>query len=131
MKLKDDKAPTFKEARRYMRNATDLLRKAGRDNGRYKDKKYVKLAGHAAWSAVLEAVDQYLESKGVKKGRGRKSKDWYTKEISRFNRKLNLTFLNAYDGLHLYLAYDGDRVVKAAKAYMEEGKRVIALCEKG
>jgi hypothetical protein len=108
-----------------------LLRKAGRDNGSYKDRKYVRLAGHAAWSGVLVAVDRYLESKNVKKGKTRKSKEWYTEQLSKQNRKLNLAFLNAYEGLHLHLGYDGALSVRAAKAQLEDAQDVIALCEKG
>lgn len=131
MRLKDGKTPAFKEAKRYIQNATELLRKTGRDNGSYKDRKYVKLAGHAAWSAVLVAVDQYLESKGVKQPKGRKDKSWYTDHLSRINRKINSAFENAYDGLHLSMGYDGALVVKSAQGFLEEGRRVIELCEKG
>ena len=54
----------YKDAHRNFSNAQELLReKAGRENGFYLDKKYVKLAGHAAWSGVLLAVDEYLASK--------------------------------------------------------------------
>jgi hypothetical protein len=126
------KTPAFKEAMRYLANAEELLRtKAGRANGNYEDMKYVKMAGNTAWSGVLVAVDEYLSKRGVKKTKGRKSKEWYTEHLSRFNRKLNTAFHNAYSGLHLAVGYDGLLNVKAVREFLEKGKRVIALCERG
>lgn len=60
------------EAKRYLANAKEILReKAGKEDGFYQDRKYVKLAGHAAYSGVLVAIDGLLR---VKK-KGRKSVD--------------------------------------------------------
>jgi len=131
MRLKDDQPLAFKEATRYLTNAADLLRKAGRANGNYKDKKYVQLAGHAAWLGVLIALDYYLESKGVTIAKERKSKRWYSNQLSRHSRKLNTAFINAYEGLHLHLGYDGAGLVKSVQAYLAEGQKVIELCRKG
>ncbi|MEP7268067.1 MAG: DUF5618 family protein [Saprospiraceae bacterium] len=40
---------SIKEANRYLANAKELLEeKAKRENGFYRDKKYIRLAGHAA-----------------------------------------------------------------------------------
>ena len=122
----------YKEAHRYFANAQALLKeKAGRENGSFKDRKYVRLAGHSAWMGVLVAVDEYLSSKNIKKERGRKSKEWYEVKLSRLNKKLNSAFINSYDGLHLTMGYDGNLVVKAAQGFLEEGKKVLRLCEKG
>ena len=121
----------FKEAYRYIANAEELLReKAGMENGFYTDKKYVRLAGHAAWLAVLLAVDEYLLSKNVTKERGRKSKEWYVTQLSKLDKKLNSVFIIAHDGLHLSLSYDGYQNVKAARAALEDGMNVIRLCER-
>ncbi len=65
---------TILEARRYLDNAKELLsEKARKDEGYYQDTKYVKLAGHAAYTGVLVALDGILG----KKGKGRKDVDWY------------------------------------------------------
>lgn len=131
MKL-DKGRPVFKEALRYLANAEELLRnKAGRANGNYKDMKYVRLAGNAAWSGVLIAVDEYLNKKGIQKTRGRKSKEWYTVQLSKLNRSLNTAFHNAYSGLHLSLGYDGLLRVKPAQDFLQQGREVIELCRKG
>jgi len=121
----------YKEAHRYFANAEELLReKAGRENGFYLDKKYVRLAGHAAWLGVLQAVDAYLALKNVRKAKGRKSKEWYEEQLSKLNKKLNTAFIIAYDGLHLSMGYDGYQNVKAARAALEDGLKVLRLCEK-
>jgi len=131
VRLKDDKTPAFKEANRYLLNAEGLLRKAGRENGYYKDKKYVRLAGHAAYMGILIAVDEYLTSKGIMAPRSRKDRRWYSDHLSKGNRKLNKAFNNAYEGLHLALGYDGVLLTKVVKAYLDEGKRVIEMCRRG
>ena len=44
------------EAMRYIDNAKEILReKAKKEDGLYQDKKYVKMAGHTAYSGVLLA----------------------------------------------------------------------------
>ena len=131
VRLKEDKAPAFTEARRYFLNAEDLLRKAGRHNGNFKDKKYVRLTGHAAWHAVLMAVDEYLKQKDIVKRKRRPTKDWYSDQLARLNKKLSTAFNNAYEGLHLHLGYDGGQVVQAARLFLHQGKQVIELCRKG
>ena len=46
----------IQEAERYLQNARQILsEKAGKDGDYYIDKKYVKMAGHAAWCGVLIA----------------------------------------------------------------------------
>lgn len=132
MRLKDSARPIFKEARRYLANAEEILRtKAGRDNGQYKDPKYVKMAGNTAWNGVLVAVDAYLASKGIEKLRGRKTKAWYNEHLSRLNRKINSGFNVSYSALHLSMGYDGLPLRKPVEAYLEEAYRLIEQCEKG
>lgn len=59
---------SVQEARRYMDNARELLReKAGKQNGQYHDRKYVRMAGNTAYNGILVALDSLLEEN--KKGR--------------------------------------------------------------
>ncbi len=121
----------YKEAHRYFDNAEELLHeKAGRENGSYKDQKYVRMAGNTAWNGVLLAVEEWLKSKNVLKNKGRAGKEWYEAQLSKRNKKLNAAFINAYYGLHLSLGYDGYLNVNAAKAALEDGLKVIKLCER-
>ncbi|MFP5042953.1 DUF5618 family protein [Parasediminibacterium sp. JCM 36343] len=112
----------IKEANRYLNNAKEILReKAHKEDGYYKDKKYVKLAGHAAYSAVLEALDGML---GIKK-KGRKSVDWYQAELAKIDKKILNSFNTAYDVLHLSMGYDGAKSAKIASAGLEEAETII------
>ncbi|MFP5041023.1 DUF5618 family protein [Parasediminibacterium sp. JCM 36343] len=110
------------EANRYISNAKEILReKAQKEDGYYKDKKYVKLAGHAAYSGVLEALDGLF---GIKK-KGRKSVDWYQEELSKIDKKILNSFNVAYDALHLSMGYDGTKSVDFANIGFKEAEKII------
>jgi len=97
---------TVQEAKRYLDNAKEILReKAKKEDGFYQDKKYVKLAGHAAYTGVLVAFDGLL---GVK-GKGRKSIEWYLQEIGKMDKKALTSLHAAYETLHLSMGYDGNQ----------------------
>jgi hypothetical protein len=97
----------YTEAMRYMDNAKDTLRKAGKDGKLYQDEKYVKTACGTAYIGVLKALDGYFYTHGVEKRKGRKSIEYYKDNIARLDKKM-LSYLNtAYDVLHLDGYYDG------------------------
>lgn len=73
------------EAKRHIENAKDILsEEARKENGYYQDRKYVKMAGHTAYSGVLVALDAIF---GDKK-KGRKSVEWYKEELARLDKKI-------------------------------------------
>ena len=114
------------EAHRYIDNAKEILRdKAQKEDGYYKDKKYVKLAGHAAYSAVLEALDGLF---GLRK-KGRKSVEWYQEELGKMDKKVLNAFNVVYNTLHLSMAYDGNLSVKIANIGLEEAETIINWVE--
>lgn len=114
------------EAHRYLENAREILReKAGKQDGFYSDKKYVKLAGHAAYSAVLVALDAFW---GLKK-KGRKDVFWYKENLAQVDKKALTRFNAAYDTLHLSLGYDGNLDAKVAKAGLESAEWLIDWVE--
>ena len=118
---------TIQEARRYLDNAKEILsEKAQKEGGYYQDKKYVKLAGHAAYAGVLVALDAYLG----KKSKGRKHVDWYKEQLSVLDKKLLTSFVAAYDTLHLSMSYDGNPNAKVAKAGLEDAESIINWIEK-
>ncbi|GGN14568.1 hypothetical protein GCM10010967_58680 [Dyadobacter beijingensis] len=52
------------EARRHIDNAKDFLsNNARKQDGLYQDRKYVKIAGHAAYTGVLLALNELLGEK--------------------------------------------------------------------
>ena len=117
---------TVQEAKRYLDNAKEILReKAKKEDGFYQDKKYVKLAGHAAYTGVLVALDSLLG----KKTKGRKSVEWYQNELSKVDKKALTTFNDAYDTLHLAMSYDGNRSADVSKTGIKLAESLINWVE--
>ncbi len=99
----------YEEAIRYMDNAKETLKKAGKVDRFYIDEKYVKTACGTAYNAVLKALDGYLLIKGIEKTKGRKDIDFYKDAIAKTDKKL-LNYVNeAYNSLHLFGYYDGSK----------------------
>ncbi|WP_026631609.1 DUF5618 family protein [Dyadobacter alkalitolerans] len=117
---------TVQEAKRYLDNAKEILReKAKKEDGFYQDKKYVKLAGHAAYTGVLVALESLLG----KKTKGRKSVEWYQNELSKVDKKALTTFNDAYDTLHLAMSYDGNRSADVSKTGLKLAETLIHWVE--
>jgi Domain of unknown function (DUF5618) len=115
---------TIKEANRYIANAKEILsEKANRSNGIYQDKKYVKLAGHAAYCGVLYALDDLI-IKPIKSKR--KSVDFYRAFLTSYDKKMLVEFNNLYDILHLSMGYDGNTDAGIAKRGIEMAKEFIS-----
>jgi len=102
----------YNEAIRYMDNAKETLKKAGKEDRFYKDSKYVKTACGIAYNGVLIALNGYFILKEVPKKKGRKDIDFYKSSVSKIDKKL-LEYVNeAYEILHLFGYYDGTKNVK-------------------
>lgn len=98
----------YKEALRYMTNAKDSLKKAGKEGKFYKDEKYVKTACGTAYNGVLKALDGYLLLKNVESSKGsRKSIEYYQRSIAKLDKKVLVKLNNVYSILHLSGYYDG------------------------
>jgi len=114
------------EARRYVANAKEILRdKAQKDGKYYQDRKYVKMAGHTAYTGILVALDELFHQESRK----RKSVDWYKSHIARIDNKLLATFNAAYDTLHLAMSYDGNLSADVARSGLEDAERIIDWVE--
>ena len=113
------------EAKRYIDNARGFLRdNARKENGVYQDTKYVKIAGHTAYSGVLIALDAVLPDKG-----SRKSVEWYQKELSTIDKRVFASFLNVYHQLHIGMGYDGNPSAKMASMGLEDAEKIIHWVE--
>ncbi|MCE7043368.1 DUF5618 family protein [Dyadobacter sp. CY312] len=114
------------EAKRYLANAKDILReKALKDDGYYQDAKYVKMAGHTAYTGILLALDDLLG----KKSKGRKDVDWYKSHLSKMDKKVLNAFNNAYQVLHLDMAYDGANGADLISTGFSEAEKIISWIE--
>jgi len=117
---------TVQEAKRYLDNAKEILReKARKEDGYYQDKKYVKLAGHAAYTGVLLALDLVLENRS----KGRKDVDWYKERLGKMDKKVLTAFNGAYDTLHLAMGYDGNLISDVSRAGLEAAESIINWVE--
>jgi hypothetical protein len=101
----------YTEALRYMDNAKETLKKAGKEGKFYRDEKYVKTACGTAYNGVLKAMDGYFYTQGIEKTKGRKSIEFYQSTIVKLDKKLLNYFNTAYEALHLSGYYDGTRNV--------------------
>ncbi|MGG7665028.1 DUF5618 family protein [Dyadobacter sp. BHUBP1] len=120
-----DKNPVL-EAKRYVENARTILRdKASKENDLYTDRKYVKLAGHAAYTGILVALDGFLGIKNKK----RKDVNWYKEQLASIDKKVLSNFVNAYELLHLYMGYDGTQDVVVARRGLERADEIIQWVE--
>ena len=108
---------SYAEAMRYMDNAVEILKKAGREGNFYSDKKYVRTACGTAYSGVLTALDAWLELKDVEASENkRRSIEFYMKNIAKLDKKLLKCIDVAYDTLHLSGYYDGNLSVRVITA---------------
>lgn len=115
------------EARRHIDNAKGFLsNNAKKEDGLYQDKKYVKIAGHTAYTGILLALDELL---GEKKKKTRKSVEWYQKELSGLDKKITSDFAAAYQILHLDMGYEGTRSSEIAKFGLEKAEKIISWIE--
>ena len=116
----------IEEAKRYVANAKQLLSdKAGKEEVRYQDRKYVRMASHAAYMGVLIALDALI----AEKIKGRKAVKWYQEHLAAIDKKLLGRFNDAYDTLHLALAYDGNLDATVVSAGMKQAEDIINWVE--
>jgi hypothetical protein len=119
------------EAKRYMSNARQLLtEKAGKDGPDYSDPKYVKLAGHAAWTGVLLILDSALNVKDdVKKGE-RADIALYIELISKAHKGMGKQLLIAYNNVHKSMGYDGNISFITVQEGLKRAQAIIDWAEK-
>jgi hypothetical protein len=118
----------YAEAMRYMDNAKDTLKKAGKDGPQYIDEKYVKTACGTAYNGVLIALDAWLKLKEVPEPNTKKQRKsiWYYKDaIATINHKMGATLNIAYNILHLDGYYDGILSVKAIEGGFDAAYYII------
>jgi hypothetical protein len=122
--------PHIKEAERYLDNAKEILsEKAGKQDGYYSDKKYVKMAGNTAWNGVLVALDETLHiSKSLKKNQRADIKD-FQMAVAKIDKKMSKTLDIAYDTLHKAMGYDGNLSAKVVQSGIQEATTILNWCQ--
>ncbi|GBU23626.1 hypothetical protein R83H12_00242 [Fibrobacteria bacterium R8-3-H12] len=125
----------YAEAVRYIANAKEVLQKAGFENGRYKDPKYVRMACGTAYSGVIIAIETWLKLKGVDfseiaaNKNKRKNIDFYKKNVAKRDGKLKDFLDDAYEILHLNGYYDGMLNANVIKEGFMAAKSIVAQIE--
>lgn len=120
-----DTLTPYQESLRYISNAKQTLKEAGKKDGRYADVKYVKTASATAYSGVLIALDEYLRKKEGSGFRKPKSIEDYSKRIAIQNKKLLGLLDSVYDSLHLAGYYHGTHSVKTIASGFEDALAII------
>jgi len=118
----------YAEANRYMDNAQDALKKAEkRDDGHYKDRKYVENACGVAYLGVLRALDTWLTIKGVSEPSKKKHKtiNYYLSNVAEIDNKLVAHINTAYNVLHLDGYYRKETKIKAIEAGFDAAYYII------
>ena len=125
MELKDP----IEEARRYVANAKEVIKKANYDPelNIYTDGKYVKMAGNTLWNGCLIALDAALD---IRKGKGRPSIEKYKEAAAKRDRKLLAAIVAGYDFMHLTMGYDGSKGKKTCDTGFEYANDIINRCAK-
>ena len=122
-----EKKDPIEEARRYVANAEEVIKKANYDPElkSYTDSKYVKAAGDYLWKGCLIALDAVLQ---VRKGKGRPSIEKYKEAAGKRDRKLMNSVNIGYDTMHLYMGYDGTRNKKTCDSGFDYANAIIDHC---
>ena len=122
---------TIEEARRYVRNAKELLRERGKlddDGVAYQDRKYVRAAGNYLWLGVLIALDVVFNVRQGK--RTRPDINDYREVVSHRDKKL-LSLVNmGYDTIHLSMNYDGNQSRVVCDMGFRLTDAIIDRCER-
>jgi hypothetical protein len=115
------------EARRHIDNAKDFLSSnAKKQDGLYQDKKYVKIAGHTAYTGILLVLNELL---GEKNRKTPKSAEWYQYELSRVDKSLLSNFTTAYQILHIDMGYQGSKSAELASLGLQKAEKIIDWVE--
>ena len=124
-----EKKNPIEEARRYVANAAEVIKKANYDPELkiYMESKYVKMAGDTLWKGCLIALDAVLP---VRVGKGRPSVEKYKEAAAKRDRKLLAAIVAGYETMHLYMGYDGSRGKKTCDTGFEYANDIIDRCAK-
>ncbi len=115
----------YEEAMRYIDNAKNQLKLAGKDGKFYEDVKYVQTASGTAYVGMLKALDFLFDFKNIPKQKGRKSIEYYQKNLSKIDKKLLNHLNNAYAILHLDGYYGGVKKIDIILSGFEDAEIVI------
>ena len=115
----------YKEAMRYIDNARDTLKLAGKEDKYFADEKYVKTACGTAYSGILKALDFLFDIRKVEKRRGKKSIEYYRTVLGGMDKKLLKNLNTAYFILHEAGYYEGETFIPTIESGFEIALMII------
>jgi len=120
------------EAKRYFKNAKNILKEIPVEYERYIDSKKVSEACAIGYLAALLAIDAYLLKKGKETGDLPTKFSEYMKEIGKIphNGKLKACLNTAYENLHILGYYRGGTNVDMIKGGFKAVKVIIDTFDK-
>jgi len=126
-KLPESPDEAIKEARRFYRNAKDILKTAPVRNGVYQDTKPVREASAMGYLSCLFAIGSYLLSKGTKPNELPTKVEEYMKALKKVphNGKLIDSYIVVYQNLHILGYYRGGVGVGMIKEGFKHAKLII------
>ena len=122
-----EKKDPIEEARRYVANAEEVIKKANYDPERqsYTDSKYIKAAGDYLWKGCLIALDALFD---ISKRKGRPDIRKYKEEAGKRDRKLLNSVNIGYNTMHLSMGYDGNKDKRVCDAGFANANDIINHC---
>lgn len=123
--MKTDTLKYYTEANRYLDNANDVLKKAGKNGKYYLDSKYVSSACGIAYKGVLVALTGFIQSRGIAPPKRKASIEYFQESISKIDRKMLNSLNTTYHVLHLEGYYEGFTDIKVIERGFEEAVFLI------
>jgi 2',3'-cyclic-nucleotide 2'-phosphodiesterase (5'-nucleotidase family) len=118
----------IEEARRYVENAREILKSKGAPfDGRYTDSKYIRTAGHVAWSGILIALEAIMKIKDPERVKRVEFSD-YLAAIPKKEKAAKADLESAYVILHLHMGYDGIKLKLMVDSGIKLAKDIIDWC---
>jgi hypothetical protein len=127
-RIPKNKGEAIAEAKRFLKNAKEILSKAEIEYGRiYKDPKITREAAGIAYLAALMAIDGYLLSMGVPPDKLPASIEEYMSAVKKIprNGKLMANLITAYQNLHIFAYYRGGVGVQMIKEGIKSVEEII------
>jgi len=117
----------IQEAKRFYKNAKDILKKAPIRNDVYQDTKPVREASALGYLSCIFAIDSYLLSKGTKPNELPAKVEEYMKALKKVphNGKLIDSYIVVYQNLHILGYYRGGVGVGMIKEGFKHAKLII------
>lgn len=123
--MKNKKHKEIENPYNYLANAKEILKqKAKKDGEFYTYPKYVKMAGHTAYTGVLLALDRLMEQQNIQIKHRKDIKD-YIEFVRKHDRKILNYLISGYDYLNLCMGYDGDLSARTSNTGLDYAKIII------